>query len=338
MPSLHRRGKRSLDGTMTLMEHLYELRRRLFLAVMALFLGSVIGFVWYSVGIPAIRLQPLGEILIAPYCAVPAPPRVIFPDAPCGLLATTPFSILQVRLKAAIMAGALLSCPFWLYQLWSFVTPALYSRERKFAVIFVSCAATLFAAGVVIAYIVIPHGLQVLLGFGGDTASAALEPNDYYSFLIGVLLVFGVSLELPLLLVMLNFAGVVKGVKLAKVRRYAIFTMVVFAAFVVPGNDPITMSALAVVLAVLYEVATQIAKIHDKRKAERAVTEGFAGLSDDEASPSPVSASTLGADGLPDSAQDVGAPESVEQAEPLVAAEAVASSPPGHSADLGDAT
>lgn len=285
-----RRGKkagRPTDGTMSLMEHLYELRRRLVYAVLGIVAGAILGFIWYGNGIPAIGLRSLGDILVEPYCGVPTPPRQIL-DGGCRLLANGPFDILGIRLKAAIMSGTVVSCPIWLYQVWAFVTPALYHKERRFAVTFVTSAAVLFVVGALLAYIVIPEGLKVLLGFGGDTTVAALSPQTYYSFLIALLIVFGLSFEVPLLLVMLNFAGVIKGEKLAKSRRYAIFGMVVLAALVVPGNDPITMTALALSLSILYEVAVQISKIHDKRKAKRLAAEGLGDLSDDEASPAPA--------------------------------------------------
>jgi sec-independent protein translocase protein TatC len=307
--SLLRRPKQvPADGTMSLMEHLRELRRRMFWAVLAIFIGTVIGFIWYTVSIPAIGLKSLGEILIEPYCKVPPGHRLVLGTDvdSCKFLATTPFSQLQVRLQAAIMAGVALTAPFWFYQVWSFVTPALYSKERRFAAIFVSCAAVLFASGTVIAYLVIGKALEVLLGFGGDTTTTALSPDGYFSFLIGVLLIFGVSMELPLLLVMLNFVGVLKAERLVKARRYAWFGLVVFTAFVVPGNDPISMSVLAVVLIILYEIAVVITKVHDKRRATIEAESGFGNLSDDEASPMPGLRRTGGV-------EPVGAPE------PLVA-------------------
>ncbi|MBM9466766.1 twin-arginine translocase subunit TatC [Nakamurella leprariae] len=268
---------------MPLMEHLYELRRRLFFAVLGLLLGTVLGFIWFGVQVGPI--PSLGDILTRPYCAVPTEYLADISDAQgCQLLATGPFSILQIRLKAALMAGAVLSSPIWLYQLWAFVAPALYSREKKFAVTFAASAAVLFAGGAVLAYIVISEGLSVLLGMGADTAVAALDPDKYFSFLIAMLLIFGVSFELPLLLIMLNLAGAVTGAKLAKARRYAIFGLVVFAGLVVPGNDPITMLALAVALVLLYEVAVQVSRLHDRRKAKRLAAEGLGELSDDEAS------------------------------------------------------
>jgi sec-independent protein translocase protein TatC len=331
-----RKAPRPTDGTMSLMEHLYELRHRLFLAVLAIFLGSVVGFIWYTVGIPAIGLKSLGDILIHPYCAVPPTHRLPLGGDPntCALLATTPFSQLTVRLQAGVMAGAVLSSPAWLYQLWSFVTPALYRKERRFAISFVVSAAILFMGGTVIAYFVIGKALDVLLGFGGNTAVSALTPEAYFSFLLGMLLIFGVSLELPLLLVMLNYAGVVKGVKLAKARRYAFFGLVVFAAFVVPGNDPISMSALAVVLIVLYEVAVQVAKAHDRRKAKEAEQTSFASLPDDVASPLPVTGTRA------EASDSVGTPEPVPAAEPDTASEpsGAGGSRADRWADSGDAT
>ena len=129
LPKLRRRkASKSSDGTMSLMEHLYELRRRLFVAVLGLFLGSVIGFVWYAYGIPAIGLPSRS----ATSCSRPTVRcrhrrgQTFGDPNSCTLLATGPFSILQIRLKAALLAGAVLSAPFWLYQLWAYVTPALY--------------------------------------------------------------------------------------------------------------------------------------------------------------------------------------------------------------------
>jgi sec-independent protein translocase protein TatC len=132
------------------------------------------------------------------------------------------------------------------------------------------------------------------------------------------MLIFGVSLELPLLLVMLNYAGVVKGAKLAKARRYAFFGMVVFAGFAVPGNDPVSMGVLALTLCILYEAAVQVAKAHDRRKV-KAEAASYASLSDDEASPLPAADAPTDLAGLSDDAAsgDIGMPEPVEAATPI---------------------
>lgn len=314
------------DGTMSLMGHLYELRQRLFWAALGLGLGTVVGFVWYTVSIPSLHIANLGDILTGPYCRVPASKRAnLGAGNGCALLATDVFSPLQIRLKAGFMVGAVLSCPVWLTQLWGFVTPALYHKERKFARIFVSTAAVLFAGGAVLAYYVISEGLTVLLGFAGSGVVSGLDPSKYFQFLMAMLIIFGVSFELPLLLIMLNVIGLVKGAKLAKARRYSIFGIVVFAALVVPGNDPITMSALAVSLVVLYEVAVQVTKLHDKRKIARLGAEGLTDLSDDEASPVPTTAGVHGG---------TGASGAIERPTPVAAPVPIVNNP----GDFGDAT
>ena len=325
---LHRHKKdEPQDGTMSLMEHLYELRRRLGWAALGILLGSIVGYIWYANGIPALHIPTLGHILTGPYCRVPASDRLYSDNGACKLVATDVFSPLQIRLKAAIMVGVVISSPVWLYQLWSFITPALYDKERRFAVIFVTFAATLFMFGALLAYFVISEGLTVLLGLGGGTTISALDPGKYFSFLIAMLIIFGVSFELPLLLIMLNRIGMVKGKKLAKARRYSIFGIVVFSALVVPGNDPITMSALALSLTILYEVAVQVSKLHDKRKDARDTAEGLENLSDDEASPDPTTAGEHGGTGP---SGDVGAPTPVPAPAPISIDE------PGM--DFGDAT
>ncbi|MET3805190.1 sec-independent protein translocase protein TatC [Nakamurella sp. UYEF19] len=315
-----------VDGTMSLMEHLYELRKRLGWAALGLFLGTVVGFIWYTVAIPSLHIPNLGDILTGPYCKVPASKRLNIPGHECALLATDVFSPLAIRLKAGFMVGAVLSSPVWLTQLWGFVTPALYDKERKFARIFVSTAAVLFAAGAVLAYYVISEGLTVLLGFAGSSVVSGLDPSKYFQFLMALLIIFGVSFELPLLLIMLNIIGLIKGAKLAKARRYSIFGIVVFAALVVPGNDPITMSALAVSLVVLYEVAVQVTKLHDKRKGNRDEAEGLTDLSDDEASPVPTTAGFHGGTATDD----------IERPTPVSAPQPVVVNTPG--GDFGDAT
>ena len=161
LPKLRRKkSDKSADGTMSLMEHLYELRRRLFFAVLGILIGTIVGFIWFGHGIPAIGLPSLSEILTGPYCAVPESERLVLGEGDgCKLLATGPFSALELQLKSALIAGTVLSSPVWLYQLWAFVTPALYSKERRYAIVFVSSGAVLFAIGAVLAYVVIREGL-----------------------------------------------------------------------------------------------------------------------------------------------------------------------------------
>ena len=285
-----RRRKRSRrnnpDGTMTLIEHIYEFRRRLGWALVALVCGGIFGFIWFQT-----RLGPvdsLGQLLNGPYCGIPPDrllPGTIAPDGTCRLLQTTPFEGIMIQLKVGVAAGAVLTSPFWLYQLWAFIAPGLYSKERKYALTFVGFASVLFAGGAVLAYLLVPHAFAVLMNFGGEFFTTALTADKYISFVLSLLVIFGVSFELPLLVVMLNMVGVVKYQQLKKWRRGIVFVLFIFAAFVTPGSDPFSMLGLAGALTVLFELAIQIARVHDRRKAREVRDEGWDKLSDEEAAP-----------------------------------------------------
>ncbi|MGQ0839014.1 twin-arginine translocase subunit TatC [Actinokineospora sp.] len=292
-----RNRRHNPDGTMTLKDHLYELRNRLGLAVLVILLGGVFGFIWFFTKLGPV--PSLGDILLQPYCALPAGVRFEPTPGNCQLFQTQPFEAFMVQFKVGIAAGMVVTSPLWLYQLWAFITPGLYAKERRFAFVFVIFASLLFAAGAFLAFFVIPQGLEVLVGFGGNVFITALNAGDYISFVLVMLLIFGVSFELPLLVIMLNRVGILPYTNLKKWRRGIVFGLFIFAAFATPGTDPVSMVVLAVAMTVLFELAVQVARLQDRRKAKRDALENpAAGLSADEATPmnyraEPVEPSTL---------------------------------------------
>jgi sec-independent protein translocase protein TatC len=264
------------DSRMSLAEHLRELRRRMIISALVIIAGTAVSFAFHG------HIQ---HFLTKPYCDLPASYR--FEPGKCTLVVTGVLDPFTVTLRLSFYAGLILSSPVWLWQAWKFITPGLYLRERRWALTFVGTSLGLFALGGMFAYLTLHKGLRFLLSFAQGTASGGLQSlltfNSYLSYVVAIVLVFAISFEFPLVVVMLNLANVVSYARLRRWTRGIVFGIFAFAAVATPSQDPFTMLALAVPLCLLFALSLGIAKLHDRRMANR--TSPYADLADDELSP-----------------------------------------------------
>ncbi len=279
------RQRDNAEATMSLVSHLRELRNRLIKAFIIIALGAVATFIWYDNG--------LLDFIKAPYCDLPVDLRVTVQGDQCTLIFTDVLGGFLLRLKVAFIGAIVLTAPFWLYQLWAFVTPGLKRNEKRYTVIFVGLSSLLFAGGTVLAYVTLRNGLKLLLGIAGEGVTPLLTAPEYVGYVVLLLVAFGISFQVPLVALMLNFLGVLSYELMAKSRRWAFFLTLVFAAFITPTQDPFTMLAMAVPMILLFEGAIQVARVVDKRRAKRDAIAGFHDVDDDEASPLDATPSSL---------------------------------------------
>jgi sec-independent protein translocase protein TatC len=269
-----RRRPKNPEGRMPVMDHLRELRRRVIVMLLIIAAGAVLGWYLYN---------PTIHFLEHPYCHIDYKHRFPGTDRKdCALIYTNVLDGFTTRLKVSVISGAVFTGPLWLYQIWAFITPGLRAKERKYTIIFILASTVLFAAGVTLAYVVLSKGLSVLVGAAGTGTQALLTVNSYLSFVTLMLVIFGAAFELPLLVVMANFAGVLPSRILRKSQRVAIFLIFLFAAVATPSTDPFTMCAMAIPMVVLFEGAVFVATVHDRRKARRKEAERAATHLDDD--------------------------------------------------------
>jgi sec-independent protein translocase protein TatC len=255
------------DGRMPLMEHIRELRNRLLKAVLALAVGMAIGF------IPQVY-DRLWRFVEHPFLLAAGHDKLIV----IGV-----FDGFMLRVQIAFFFGLIITSPFWLYQVWAFLAPGLYRREKKWAYMFVGAAAPLFAAGAALAYYVMSRGLHYLLALVPSGVSVMATVSNYLSYFEAMILGFGLAFELPLALVMLNLVGILSHDRIRKWRRIMIFSVFVFAGIASPSPDPLTMLMLAGPCVVLIEVAEVLIWANDRRRASRPSM--YEGIGDDELSP-----------------------------------------------------
>ena len=259
---------------MTLGEHLRELRTRILISLLAIVAGTIVAFVFH---------HQLLSVLTRPYCHLPKSYRL--ETDRCTLVVTGVLDAFTVTLKLSLYVGLILSSPVWLWQLWRFVTPGLHQNERRYAIAFVGSSVVLFALGAFVAYITLSNGLHFLLSFATGGLTSLLTFDSYLSYVVAMVLVFAVSFEFPLLVVMLNLVNVLSYARLRRWTRGVIFGIFVFAAVATPSQDPFTMLALALPICGLYAASLGFAYVHDRRAARRGDTSSYAHLADDELSP-----------------------------------------------------
>jgi len=231
-----------------LIEHLTELRDRLIKSAWGVLAMTVVCWAFSSQLFDFIR-EP-----ISPYLESG------------GLVFTHPIDKFMAHLKVSLLAGVILSCPFWVFQAWKFVSPGLYLHERRYGLMFISAGSILFLVGVSFAYfLVLPAAFNFLLHFGGAEDKPMITISEYLSFFISITLVFGLAFELPLVIVMLGAMGLVDQRFLREKRRYIIVGLAVIAAIVTPP-DLMSMVMLLVPMWVLYEISIFLVGFFARRR------------------------------------------------------------------------
>jgi sec-independent protein translocase protein TatC len=258
------------DGRMALSDHLRELRARLLRSVLVVVVAFAVALFFYD---------QLLEVVLVPYndarerLGASVETQAVVNDVTGPLL---------LQLKLCGVVGIVASSPYWLYQIWAFILPGLHAGERKWSRIFAAIAGPLFFAGVATGYYVLPKAIEVLISFTPENVTNLVEFGKFFSFITRMLLVFGISFEIPLFVVMLNLAGVVSGKALGRYRPWIVVGTFVFAAVATPSTDPFSMLFLAVPMLVLFGIAEVVARLIDRARGRgRDSTEQW---DDDEAS------------------------------------------------------
>ena len=253
----------STGGRMPLLEHLRELRKRVVRSAAAIGVFAIVGWVYYT---------QIITTLAEPVCDLKAA-RETGADNCGALYISGVLGPLNLHIKVALLTGILLAAPFWLYQLWAFIAPALHRKERRNSILFIIAATPFFSVGAYFGYSILPLAIKVLFGFTPDSLNNLVRFDDYLDFVTRTIFFFGLGFELPVFLVALNLIGAISGKGILRPWRIWIFLITLFVAGFTPSPDPLSMIALAIPLILLYFMAGGIALLNDRRrrkKAERA--------------------------------------------------------------------
>jgi sec-independent protein translocase protein TatC len=254
-----RRRRGGSEASMTILQHLSELRSRLMISFLAVVVGTAIAW-------PLYRL--VFNYLSNPYCSFirAHPSLAVNPDNPCQLVFLTVLEPFLIKLKVVVFLGLALALPVVLYEFWRFVTPGLMENERRLAIPFVAASVVLFALGGWFAMLALPKALAFLLGFAGtERVTTVLSISKYIGFVMLMIAGFGVSFEFPVVLLSLVSVGVLSSRKLRDWRRGAILLIALFAAVLTPSQDWFTMSAMMVPMMIFYELSILVARFLMKK-------------------------------------------------------------------------
>lgn len=271
MPKFGRR-RRDPNAEMTLIEHLRELRNRLFQVVIFLVIATFVGWFVYDYTFALLK-RPI-DFAIA---------EAAINGREIGLVLSGVADAFTLQLKVSATFALIVTAPVWLWHLWRFITPGLKQRERRYGLIFMFTAIPLFFGGVFLAYSVLPLAMELLLGFTPQGVSNLLPVDRYLNFFLRTLIVFGLGFLSPVVIVMLSLANVVSGYTMVRWWRQIIMIVVVFGAVATPTGDPLNMVLLAGPMLILVFGAIGIARLIDKRRGR--TPDWSDSLSDDEASP-----------------------------------------------------
>ena len=251
------RGATGPGGRMAIVDHLRELRARLLRSGLFLIVAFCVALLFY---------HQLLNLVLHPYNQAR---QMLGQSTQTRAYVAGATGPIMLQLKLCGVAAVAVSSPYWLYQIWAFVMPGLRPTERRWTRIFCAVAGPLFLAGIVTGYFVLPKGLQVLISFTPHGVQNLIEFDSYVTFLTRMLLVFGISFEIPLFVVLLNLAGMLSGATLAKHRSWIIMGTFVFAAVATPSTDPFSMLMLGIPMMVLFLIAEVVSRILDRRKRNR---------------------------------------------------------------------
>ena len=247
------------QARMPLIEHLRELRKRVLRSAVAVLLVFVGGWYLYN---------PIIATLAKPVCDLKAAQQA--GAASCGALYISGvLGPLDLQIKVAPLTGVIVSAPFWLYQLWAFIAPALHRREKRTTVLFVCAATPFFALGATLGYLILPIAIKALFGFTPNSIDNLVRFDDYLDFVLRLILLVGLAFELPIFLLTFNLIGFLRGKTILKPWRVWVFAIFLVVAAFSPTADPLSMVLLAAPLIVFYFMAGGIAVLVDRRRDKK---------------------------------------------------------------------